>query len=188
MRRVRAVWFYRVSGGGHCLLAQGSAVRSRYLGGLWAVMVQCSAVEPIDLGPLDFLSGPVISRAATGNTYSFTGRAAHPLARLQITRVEIPASLAKDDLTSCATAFLFEIRKQAPDLYWERSPTALRVGPYPLALWRWNGTISSRMTTGIVSCGIVGERYLAVTFQDAIRHAPASFPTLRKHLENLDLP
>ncbi len=150
-------------------------------------MVQCSAVE-LAIGPLEFLSGPVISRAATGNTYSFTGNHVHPLARLQITQVEIPASLGKNDLTSCATAFLFEIRKQAPDLYWEKSPSELRVGKYPLPFWRWSGTISSRMHTGIVSCGIVGARYLAVTFQDATRNAPESFPTLKHHLEILELP
>ena len=169
-------------------LAEGSTLRSLYFWCLFALTEQSVAGEPFGFNPPAFLTGPTVSRSATGNTYYFSGTEKHPLARLQITQVEIPDSLVEDDTSLCATAFIFEIRKQAPDIFWQKNSTHLEAGEHALDLWRWNGSISSNLMTGIVSCGIIGERFLAITFQDAIRQAPDSFPVLRELLKKLDIP
>jgi hypothetical protein len=155
---------------------------------LWTLLLPVTCVlatEPFGFVPPPFLEGPVISRAAIGNTYSFEGIGTHPQSELQLTRVEIPAALASGDITPCAEAFLIEIKRRAPDIFWQKATVPLLAGEHALDSWRWNGEVAGRLKTGVVSCGIIGARFVAITFEDAIRHAPESFPIIRKSLKAL---
>ena len=145
------------------------------------------ADEFVRFVPPTFLAGPVISRAAGGNTYSFRGKPPHAQASLSLTQVEVPSTLTRNAIEVCATAFLEEIHRLSFDLFSQKVEYPLQVGPYALASWRWNGTLLSHAKTGVVSCGIIHGRFLAVTFEDNIREAPRSFFSIRETLKSMAL-
>jgi len=151
----------------------------------FAISLQAFAQEPFGFEPPEFLRGPDISRAATGNTYSFRGTGLHPDAALQMTRVEIPAASPRRDANFCIQAFLAEIEQRAAGFFSQQNAAPLQAGIHEFASWRWSGALATRPSTGVVSCGIVGDSYIAITFQDATRRAPVSFPAIRARLSKL---
>lgn len=144
------------------------------------------AGEPYGFDPPDFLEGPVISRAATGNTYSFHGTGAHPFAALQLTRVELPPGFSQQDVEFCAQAFLTEIEKRSREFFWQRSKHPLETRSHRLQSWRWSGILERGPSTGVVSCGEVEGGFIAITFEDQLRLAPDSFPAIRSRLDTLE--
>lgn len=154
----------------------------------WITLVAAAgafALEPSGFVPPEFLVGPQVTRAASGNTYSFTGRAPHPDARLQFTRVEIPSRAPAHDGVFCARAFLNEVGSHATGFFVQPDRTALTLAGITFATYRWTGRLAGDATTGIVACGVTGEHYVAITFQDALPRAARSFPAIRARLSRL---
>ena len=164
------------------------AIRNR----LSAVMLLCcgsvySAEQPTFRTPA-FLSGPTISRAAYGNTYSYRGGHEFPDLALQITISEIPTHLPRADTAVCRAAFLTELRRADPKLFVEPESFNLLGRDLTFDAQRWTQTRERELLTGIVACAIHQNRFVAINFQDDVRAAPQSFTAIRTALTNLTLP
>ncbi len=159
----------------------------------WALLTAiCGAFAPgadaFEFAPPDFLVDPAISRSAYGVTYDYRGRDEHPHAALQITLVELPREIrtaAADPPRDCLGLFMAEVRKHAPDLLIHPVGEPLAVGRLGLQQARWMGRIGRHDMTGVTACGVDGERYVSVNFQDTPQGAVVSFPILRRSLRAL---
>jgi hypothetical protein len=145
------------------------------------------AEETLHFKPPEFLEGPVVTRAATGVTFTFEGQPPYPAARLRITQVTLPPDVPAPDGRRCGEAFLQEIRRQSPDAIW-REVDSLQIGALTLGTWRWAGDLGPQARTGLVSCTTTGpDQLLAVVLEDHLTSARDSFPAIRTALRGLSL-
>ncbi|MSR14929.1 MAG: hypothetical protein EXR86_10280 [Gammaproteobacteria bacterium] len=159
----------------------------------WALMLCClhttGIAAPLDFSAPAFLTGPLIARAATGNTYLYTGTAEFRDVELRISVVEIPQELAQDGPTPCVEAYLAELRQTLPSLFAARDAIPLRIGSIAVEPWRWISIEQNYgLRTGVVSCGIYRDRYISAVFHDNVKSASSSFPLIRAALTDLSLP
>lgn len=145
------------------------------------------AEETLHFNPPAFLEGPLVTRAATGATFTFEGQPPYPAVRLRITRVTLPPDVPAPDGRRCGEAFLQEIRRQSPDAIW-REVDDLQIGELTLGAWRWAGDLGPRARTGLVGCTTTGpDELLAVVVEDHLTSARDSFPPIRAALRKLSL-
>ncbi len=153
---------------------------------LLAVNVRAVPLEP-RFEPPPFLRGPLLTRAATGNTYSYLGRTRFPDARLTITLVEVPTALADTGAKACIEAFVHEHRTRLPALVAGPSKQALIVNDIALETWSWLAHANNSSLSGVIACTIHGRYYLAIAFEDALGNITNSFPGIRRALRSLVL-
>ncbi|MBI2798736.1 MAG: hypothetical protein HYX63_00365 [Gammaproteobacteria bacterium] len=146
------------------------------------------SAQPPSFTPPPFLSGPTISRAAFGNTFSYRGDVMYPNAALQITVSEFPPGLPHTDTTVCIEAFLVELLRADPNLFIEPSTFTLRSHDLTFDAKRWTQTTDHDMATGVVACAVRTNHFVAVNFRDSVRAAPRSFAAIRTALSNSTLP
>ncbi|MGH8598318.1 MAG: hypothetical protein ACREXT_16825 [Gammaproteobacteria bacterium] len=147
-----------------------------------------NAALPFEFTPPDFLASPVLTRAATSNTYRYSGNAPYPDVELRLTVVEIPADLSRSDATPCLEAFITELRNTLPQLFAAHDPVPMALGSLTVNAWRWTSRDGDRLRTGVLSCGIHRNRYIAVAFQDRLTNARHTFPAIRAALSQMVLP
>jgi hypothetical protein len=158
----------------------------------WILMVYLPLTSnfaaAFDLPTPDFLSAPTVARAATGNTYLYLGSEGFPDAELRVSVVEIPRELLPNGTTPCVEAFIAELRRAHPSLFIKRELTPLNLGPVTAGQWRWSSSSKNQpLLTGVVSCGIYRDRYVAAVFQDTALNASKSFPAIRAALKDITL-
>lgn len=145
-----------------------------------------SRAQPFALERPEFLREPTVSRTITGITYSYLGSTVRRAARLQITLVEVPAATPDADAATCAAAFLGTIRQQHEGFLALRDTAPLHVGARVFDTWRWSGRHGQEFLTGVVACRREGDRFLAITFQDALDTAPDTFVSIKSRIQSME--
>ena len=169
-----------------------AAMRMRsWLAWLCAFGLRAVAAEPIlayEAPP--FLDGPVVANSLLGTTYAYRSRNVFEPTALQITVVRLPrAALSAGEFSAdhCIQLFLTEVARDRSGFFAVPSEKPLEAGPLKLQQVRWTRKDSVDGMTGVTSCGLDQDRYIAINFQDSLKQATATFPAIRSSLKALGI-
>ena len=82
--------------------------------------------------------------------------------------------------------FLTEVARDRNTFFAVPVARPLVAGKVQLQQVRWTRKDGHGMT-GVTGCGIQGDRFVAVNFQDAIANASNTFPAIRASLQSMEL-
>lgn len=140
---------------------------------------------PFSLEPPPGLHAAPVSRAASGNTYTWLPADLSQPTRLMLTLMpanEVRARLGEFRPAQCLRLFLDELRHDHAHFFAVEQSTPLELGAARLARVRWTGLRHGRELTGVLACGAEQDRYYVVHYVDALARASRSFVDIRAAL------
>lgn len=147
--------------------------------------VASAAEPPFSLEPPPGLHAAPVSRAATGNTYTWLPTDLAQPTRLMLTLMpasEVRARLGEFRPAQCLRLFLDELRHDHAHFFAVEQATPLALGAERLARVRWTGERNGRTLTGVLACGAGQEHYYVVHYVDGLARASRSFVDIRAAL------
>lgn len=162
---------------------------------LWSVitllaMNNAGAEVVVEYTPPEFLDKPVVANSMLGTTYAYRAQDVYQSTTLQITVVTLPkAALSAGEFSTehCIQLFLTEVARDQPGFFAIPAERTLEAGNLQLDQVRWTRKDSATGMTGVLSCGLDGDRYVSINFQDSLISATTTFPSIRKSLTSLNI-
>ncbi len=144
----------------------------------------------LEYTPPDFLDNAMIANSMLGTTYAYRAQDVYQSTTLHITVVTLPkAALSAGEFSAdhCIQLFLTEVGRDQPGFFAVPAERSLEAGGLQLDQVRWTRKDSAIGMTGVLSCGLDGDRYVSINFQDSLTRATTTFPSIRKSLTSLNI-
>lgn len=148
------------------------------------------AATPLHFEAPEFLDGPIVANTMFGTTYAYRASDIFQPTSLQITIVNLPkTALSAGEFSAdhCIQLFLTEVARDRSGFFAVPVESVLEAGNLRLQQVRWTRKDTATPMTGVTSCGLDGDRYVSINFQDTLSRAIDSFPAIRARLKALDL-
>jgi hypothetical protein len=165
---------------------------NKLIGAAFAAFAMNAVVAEVvlDYTPPEFLNVPVVANSMLGTTYAYRSEDVYEATTLQITVVTLPKpalSAGEFSTEHCIQLFLTEVARNQPGFFAIPAEKNLEAGSLRLNQVRWTRKDSTTGMTGVLSCGLDGNRYVSINFQDSLASATTTFPSIRKSLSSLNI-
>jgi hypothetical protein len=151
-------------------------------------LLNAHAESKLKFVPPDFLNEPVVATSMLGTTYAYRAGDLDGSTTLQITVVTLPkAALSAGEFSTehCIQLFLTEVARNEVGFFAVPAERELEAGDLRLRQIRWSYKNAYGGFTGVTSCGFDQDRYISINFQDTLKSASTTFPSIRKSLQSL---
>ena len=165
---------------------------NKLIGAAFAAFAMNAVVAEVvlDYTPPEFLDVPVVANSMLGTTYAYRSEDVYEATTLQITVVTLPkTALSAGEFSAehCIQLFLTEVARNQSGFFAIPAEKDLEAGNLRLNQVRWTRKDSAIGMTGVLSCGLDGNRYVSINFQDSLASATTTFPSIRKSLSSLNI-